>query len=469
MKRDKKHIDRLFQEKFKHFEDSPATDLWKNIEAKLDEDTNAKVVPLWWKISRIAAAIVFIIAIIGLYQNNPFESSPIVNEGEIKLPEIIEEKSLITSEDSSEPNSDNKSEISLPASINEANEKTAKSSTLATTFETEARNSKGKAKDEIYLPGSDKRIELAEIFSSEGESSISSSTINEPINQTSELTKNEVSSSEESESWVSVEVAKKELLGEDKNEKDDFEVSGILKTEAVSQSWSLKPLVSPIFNLASNSGSAIDPMLSGNNSQGNTSLSFGMLVTYQITPTIRVRSGVHQVGVSYATNDIVLAPIASGVASSNQVVFDPNFSGFNVYNESVYNATVTDPTARALTSDGSIQQQFGFLEIPMEIEWQLLEGKFGIYASGGASTLFLMNNSLNLRTDDATFYIGENGAANSTSFSGNIGLGLDYQLSRRFNLNLEPSFRYQVNTFSSQIEGFTPYFFAIYTGVNFKF
>lgn len=469
MKRDKKHIDRLFQEKFKYFEDSPATDLWKNIEAKLDEDTNAKFDSLWWKISKIAAAIVLILSLIGLYQNNPFESSPIVNEGEIKLPETIEEKSLITSEDSSEPNSDNKSEISPPGSINKANVKTEKSSTLATTFETEARNSKGKAKDEVFLPGSGKRIELTEIFSSEGESSISSLAINEPTNQATKLTNKEGAVSEETQSWVSVEMAKKELLGEDKNENNDFEVSGILKKEAVSQAWSLKPLVSPVFNLASNSGSAIDPMLAGNNSQGNTSLSLGMLVTYQITPTIRVRSGVHQVGISYATNDIILAPIASGVASSNQVVFDTNFSGFNVYNESVYNATVTDPTARALTSDGSLQQQFGFLEIPMEIEWQLLEGKFGIYASGGASTLFLMNNSLNLRTNDATFYIGENGAANSTSFSGNIGLGLDYQLSRRFNLNLEPSFRYQLNTFSSQIEGFTPYFFAIYTGVNFRF
>ena len=232
--------------------------------------------------------------------------------------------------------------------------------------------------------------------------------------------------------------------------------------------WSIKPQVSPVFNLAGNSGASVDPMLTNNTSQGNTSMSYGMLVTYQVANNLRIRSGVQQVTMAYTTNNVVFAPSVAGIAS-NQINFNTSASGFNVFNEVIYDENVTNPNARAFASSGNLQQQLGFVEVPMEVEWQILKGKFGVYASGGASTLFLVQNSIGFRSETGLWDIGENAAANAASFSGNLGLGLEYQLSKRFNLNLEPSLRYQFNTFTNQVEGFTPYFFAIYSGVNFKF
>jgi hypothetical protein len=54
---ERKNIDRLFQEKFKDFEANPPEELWGNIEAKLEKEKTRRVIPLWWKLSGIAAIL----------------------------------------------------------------------------------------------------------------------------------------------------------------------------------------------------------------------------------------------------------------------------------------------------------------------------------------------------------------------------------------------------------------------------
>ncbi len=54
--KEKKNIDRLFQEQLRDFEASPNNQVWLNIEAELRKDKKRKVIPLWLKCSGIAAA-----------------------------------------------------------------------------------------------------------------------------------------------------------------------------------------------------------------------------------------------------------------------------------------------------------------------------------------------------------------------------------------------------------------------------
>ena len=65
--------------------------------------------------------------------------------------------------------------------------------------------------------------------------------------------------------------------------------------------------------------------------------------------------------------------------------------------------------------------------------------------------------------------IGEANNINSTSYSANFGLGLDYSLSKQWNINLEPQFKYQLNTFNNTSGNFRPFFIGVYTGLSFKF
>jgi hypothetical protein len=55
------------------------------------------------------------------------------------------------------------------------------------------------------------------------------------------------------------------------------------------------------------------------------------------------------------------------------------------------------------------------------------------------------------------------------SFSANLGLGVDYNLSEKFKLNLEPMVKYQLKTFDTPTGDVQPYFFGVYTGFSYKF
>jgi hypothetical protein len=60
--KEEKNIDRLFQEKFKDFNAKPSAKVWANIEKELKEDKERTpfIIPLWYKIGGIAAALVLV-------------------------------------------------------------------------------------------------------------------------------------------------------------------------------------------------------------------------------------------------------------------------------------------------------------------------------------------------------------------------------------------------------------------------
>ena len=54
-------------------------------------------------------------------------------------------------------------------------------------------------------------------------------------------------------------------------------------------------------------------------------------------------------------------------------------------------------------------------------------------------------------------------------FSTNFGVGFKYKVFKAFEAKLEPTFKYQISTFSNDVGGFKPYFIGLYSGVNYSF
>ena len=71
---ERKNINKLFQENFENFEVIPDEIVWENIEKKLDEKKKRRVIPFWWKLSGIAAAL--LIGFFVVFHN----TKPIVND-----------------------------------------------------------------------------------------------------------------------------------------------------------------------------------------------------------------------------------------------------------------------------------------------------------------------------------------------------------------------------------------------------
>ncbi|MFN2260629.1 MAG: hypothetical protein ABR595_01005, partial [Psychroflexus sp.] len=73
--RNSKNIDRLYQEKFKDFEASPSPELWKKLEAQLnDKNKRRKILPIWWKAASVAAILALFFSI-GLLNQSKFSKN----------------------------------------------------------------------------------------------------------------------------------------------------------------------------------------------------------------------------------------------------------------------------------------------------------------------------------------------------------------------------------------------------------
>ena len=120
-------------------------------------------------------------------------------------------------------------------------------------------------------------------------------------------------------------------------------------------------------------------------------------------------------------------------------------------------------------ASGSLDQTLGYVEIPMELKYNISQNKIGVNVLGGFSTYFLYRNQVSLTSFGKTTTLGEASNINSLNFSGNLGLDFDYSISKKLYLNISPMFKYQFNTFSRNSGGFQPYYLGIYSGLNFRF
>jgi len=239
--------------------------------------------------------------------------------------------------------------------------------------------------------------------------------------------------------------------------------------------WSVSPNVAPVYFSSLGEGSSIDDQFISNSKESDINMSYGIAGSYTINKKLKVRAGINRVDLGYTTNDVLI------FENSNENLFArdnnrmPNVdvsasqNRYSIYSSGSFN--FENAPATLLTKEkGSLDQQLGFIEVPIEIEYTLVEKKLGVNLIGGFSTLFLNQNDIY-----AVFNNGERarigGASNvkDMSYSANFGIGLDYNFSSQWQLNLDPTFKYQINTFNNTSGDFQPFFIGVYTGLSFKF
>ena len=105
--KDKKNIDRLFQEKFKNFEMHPSEKVWERISESQKVAKYTKINPSWLKLGGIAASLIilFTIGSVLLLNNEQVVNSKIVNQ------DIIQDENNKHLETLSPANNNNKNGI----------------------------------------------------------------------------------------------------------------------------------------------------------------------------------------------------------------------------------------------------------------------------------------------------------------------------------------------------------------------
>jgi len=486
--KEKKNIDRLYQEKFRDFEPQPNPELWNNIAGKLQEKDRKKpfIIPLWLKLGGVAAVLALMLGGYFFSQNN-FTQTQVVFEleenakPELDIPEInkneefvnasktlknINEKSYSTSEGSNNSSVNNNSALAsenTKTEVEKTKDDSAKKENTANTINQKRGDQNAAIAAEDHQNSEEEKNQHQDFINPKSKSEQDSKAIaqNKPESVEQEKQLSAKDSLEIAEELAQIE--------EEKNLKENEE----LIAETAKKKLRLSTFAAPVFYDNLGSGSAIDPQFAGNNTNSQVSMAYGMNVAYALSDKIKIRSGISKVAMSYDVEDIVFsASINPNSISSinyesarNNVQLENAPSGLPINNG---NSDESSFSTNNMALPGEINQQFGFIEIPVEIEYNLLDTKIGLNIIAGGSSFFLDENSIQVNTNNQNIRIGEANNINKVSFSTNVGVGLDYKITDSFMLNLEPIFKYQLDTFND-VSGVRPFFFGVYSGISYSF
>ncbi|SDB62385.1 hypothetical protein SAMN03097699_2716 [Flavobacteriaceae bacterium MAR_2010_188] len=560
---EKKHIDRLFQEKFKNFEATPNDAVWEKVNTTLHgAGTTKKTVPVWWKWAGIAAALVVLLSAGSYFMSdsdvileytksvdveNPSGKSDAAN------PELNEnQNTVVVNEDSSKDNSNNRlNNDSNQTSKVAATPNSAKENSNNTKESEEPKSSSNKQKsnnasrsvassnksgsasakqlNKSNKPNLTERVSSSSVNNSDKSSSVASAKDDSKPSSTVEkiegnteapVARNSSTKINEVEKGKSPATVQQEKIGEtsttvvenstktNKSEKDIADPALIIKEDikptdvptiaenkeengssleeevAILEEekekeevekmnrWNISPNVSPVYFNSFGDGSSIDGQFTENSKSGKINFSYGINGSYALNDRFKLRAGVNKVDLGYSTNQVIVYRNANTRVNGNErlryVKFKDNQANTSFISASNLSfAVVPDVVANSLKS--SIDQEIGFIEIPLEVEYALLKKRFGINVIGGFSTFFLNKNEIYSSLLGDRTLLGEANNINNTSYSANLGVGLNFKFSESVDLNLEPTFKYQFETFSESAGKFQPYFIGIYSGIRFKF
>lgn len=236
----------------------------------------------------------------------------------------------------------------------------------------------------------------------------------------------------------------KNKIEEDELSKNKFEFSPYAGI-AMLGSFDKSSLISPEFN-----------QLSVDNDITTT---YGAKASYVLNDRLKVKSGVGVINITQNTYNVPL-------------LVNNNFSRHYNLKTSVSNANihlVTDPNSVANqtnTLKQDLSQEMQFIEVPLEVEYKIAGSKkVEVNATTGVSSLILNKNAIYLKNNDIEF--GEATNLNELSFSANAGVKLQYNITENVSANIEPQFKYYINTVTDN-KDIKPYTVGVNAGLSYS-
>jgi len=424
----RKNIDRLYLNKFEGAEVAPPAAAWQNISARLPEKEKRRLLPLWLRYAGTAAILLLLVSlgnsIFPPAAQTPVAGAPVTREdihlgirlaaaefNETMLQASISLQQLIQWEGTAARTTSERLKAE-PAEANLSGEESALAAKIGSPSEFQ--------EPEAVISENVSEERTADYVFEETEPLDTPADFSEEINS--------------GENAIAQQLAE-ELL-EEKAEAEEAEGGRI----------SISTRLAPVFYENMSSGNAIGARSAAGKPAGEVSLSYGVNLAYQVSDRLKLRSGISKLDLSFSTPGVPMATVLSSGA----------------YVEG------SDPALMARPVEGELKQQMDFIELPLELEYRLLDTRVGLNLIAGGSTLFLNSNNRSMDTGARTTQLGQAENMEKLNFSANLGLGLDYHLGTRVRLNLEPMFKYQLNSLSGET-GIPPYYMAIYSGISFSF
>ena len=447
-----KDIDKLFNERLINLEATPTKRVWNNIEADLKK-RKRRIVPIWWFSGGVAAVLLLGVLLFSLPKNavNKNSNTPIIIANpEINIPDLRPIKNK---------NPFNKKTpeiiVAKETKVSKEKEDLRKEKTKETIFlvADELRENEEKEIDNNVLQKNKEKKYLVEASVKQNIQTINNKAI---------IAKENVLIKKEKAFDL---IDKTDLIDKNKKKYRKKDILVVLNNSREKEKIKKKKLwtiSSVVAVLNANSFSNTSPISKnlGDSTKGDNSYSYGIQVAYQLDNKWSIQSGVHLQEMHFTNNQIVINEASSAVSNVT-------FNSGNAF--SLEDFSLDSFSLNTLSQNANLSQVYGYIEIPIEIKYNILKNKkFRTELVAGFSSLFLNKNSVNLKANKL-YKTGKANNLNNVNFSGNLGVDFNYQFNKKWSLNLNPMFKTQLNTFNKNSEGFKPYFIGIYTGINYQF
>ncbi len=251
--------------------------------------------------------------------------------------------------------------------------------------------------------------------------------------------------------------------------------------------WSLTAMASPTYYMAPElSSSEISNQISSSE-QSRVSYSGGVGFSYKISKKLSIQSGLYYSSIGNEVDNIYsfagfrpfdlskgdhnfeVLTSSGKIYTENPDVFLIDMAGDRVMTK--YTNDVFDPLKSKLSYiNNSLFQNFSYLEMPVILRYKLIDKSIDFNLIGGLSYNLLINNTVHTVIDGSKYNVGKTAGINPFMVSSSVGMGMEYSISEKISLNLEPTFRYYINPFSNiQSVGAHPYSFGVFSGLSYKF
>ncbi len=214
--------------------------------------------------------------------------------------------------------------------------------------------------------------------------------------------------------------------------------------------------------------------------------STGLTVGYRISDRLTIQSGIGMASIGQTISDVnVYAGLSDFYAVKSSYLYSVETASGTILagNTDLYltdsrdrvgtlvQGNMADPSKYELTQVGSdIQQVFRYLEMPVVLRYKVIDRRLGLNLSGGVAYGLLVDNMAYTGEGSDLIRVGYTEGVSMHNISSQLGLGMEYSLSRKITLNLEPVFRYYMTPISD-ISGslYKPYSVGFWSGFSFKF
>jgi hypothetical protein len=138
----------------------------------------------------------------------------------------------------------------------------------------------------------------------------------------------------------------------------------------------------------------------------------------------------------------------------------------------ILNTNLEDKTlsSAVVASSAKFTQNFQYIEIPVYLRYTVVDSRFDVELLGGLSSNVLVGNDTYLDSGSGSIEVGKTKDMETINYSGTLGVGLKYGLSKRIFLNVEPRVKYYLNSLNNNSDvSYRPYTIGVYTGISYQF